>query len=487
MIKQGLTIKTGQGLSMSAQLQQAIRLLQLSSLELQQEIQENLDTNPLLEMVENSDTDHVQNDSTSEFEIAVDDSIPEELPMDASWDEIYDTDTSPWETKNTSMDASSGDTNFIETLNAVQTGLKEHLLWQTNNSTLHLRDQIIAEVIVDGINEKGYLSESLEQLLVTLNRQKTDDIELFTLQEVSSVLNYIQHLDPLGVGARNLKECLIIQLNTMHSEHPLKDKAQTLLEKKLDLLSKRDYNVIKRQLDITTRQLALLIELIRTLRPYPGDEFEVPQTEYIAPDVYIHKIDHDQWIASLSATASPALQINEYYKNMIPQTANKQDSRYLKQQLGQAKWFIKALQTRSNTILRVADSIIKHQSAFLRFGPQAMKPMLLKDIAQDIDVHDSTVSRISQKKYIHTPHGIFALKYFFSSHVSTHTGGECSSTAIRAMIQTLIKEENAQKPLSDSKLVSLLAEQGIEIARRTVAKYREALAIPSSRDRKCLV
>jgi RNA polymerase sigma-54 factor len=484
MIKQGLTIKTGQGLSMSIQLQQAIRLLQLSSLELQQEIRENLETNPLLEVAENNESDDMQlvDEPPREAEVSADDNIPEDLPMDASWDDIYD--ATPWETKNTAIDA---DINFIETFNAVQTGLKEHLLWQVNNSHLVLRDKVIAEVIIDSINDKGYLSESLEQLLLTLNQQKTADITLFQMQETELVLHYIQHLDPLGVGARNLQECLLIQLNRKHSEHPLKDKLQTLLEKKLDLLSKRDYKVIKRQLDITTDQLALLIKLIRTFQPYPGEKFEEKQTEYIAPDVYIHKIDNDQWVASLSATASSELQINQYYKNMIPQTANKQDARYLKQHLGQAKWFIKALQTRSNTILKVADSIIKHQTAFLKFGPQAMKPMLLKDIAQDIEVHDSTVSRVSQKKYIHTPHGIFEFKYFFSSHVSTNTGGECSSTAIRAMIQTLVKDENGQKPLSDNKLVQLLAEQGIKIARRTVAKYREGLAIPSSRDRKCLV
>jgi len=484
MIKQGLTIKTGQGLSMSVQLQQAIRLLQLSSLELQQEIQENLETNPLLEAIE--DNDVLQDDPlTSETESVADDSddcIPDDLPMDASWDDIYDAE--PWEVKNTAMNENL---NFVETLNAVQTGLKEHLLWQINNSSLNLRDTLIAEVIVDAINEKGYLTEPLEQLLATLNQQKIAGVTSFAMEEMANILHYIQHLDPLGVGAKNLQECLLIQLNTVYFDHPLKVKVQILLEKKLDLLLKRDYNVIKRQLDITTSQLALLIKLIRTLQPYPGEEFEEVKTEYIAPDVYIHKVDNDQWIVSLSATASPELQINQYYKNMIPQTANKQDSRYLKQQLGQAKWFIKALHTRNNTVLRVADSIIKHQTAFLKFGPQAMKPMQLKDIAEDIEVHDSTVSRVSQKKYIRTPHGIFEFKYFFSSHVSTHTGGECSSTAIRAMIQALIKGENPQKPLSDSKLVALLTDQGIEIARRTVAKYREALAIPSSRDRKCLV
>ena len=484
MIKQGLTIKTGQGLSMSVQLQQAIRLLQLSSLELQQEIQENLETNPLLEAIENNDV--LQDDSlTSEAERVADgsdDSIPEDLPMDASWDDIYDAE--PWEVKKTATDENL---NFIETLNAVQTGLKEHLFWQINNSSLNLRETLIAEVIVDAINEKGYLTESLEQLLASLNQQKVVNVTSFTIEEVANILHYIQHLDPLGVGAKNLQECLLIQLNKVYIDHPLRAKMQILLEKKLDLLLKRDYNLIKRQLDITTSQLTLLIQLIRTLQPYPGEEFEDVKTEYIAPDVYIHKIDDDQWIASLSATASPELQINQYYKNMIPRTANKQDSRYLKQQLSQAKWFIKALQTRNNTVLRVAGSIIKHQTAFLKFGSQAMKPMQLKDIAEDIEVHDSTVSRVSQKKYIHTPHGIFEFKYFFSSHVSTHTGGECSSTAIRAMIQALVKKENPQKPLSDSTLVALLTEQGIEIARRTVAKYREALAIPSSRDRKCLV
>lgn len=484
MIKQGLDVRIGQSLSMTPQLQQAIRLLQLSTLELQQEIQENLDTNPLLENIEDSESyDNTAQENTPEEinSLSADESIPEELPMDANWDDIYD--KSPWETSNSSFD---DDVNFIETLNANKTGLKEHLLWQIEASNLSYQDKIIAEALIDGIDKRGYFTESLHDLLTTLNTHKSDDFDPIEIDEIEAILHYIQSLDPLGVGARDLKECLLIQLNKEHSEHKLIDKARELLEKKLDLLAKRDYISIKKGLKLTKSQYDDLIQLIRSLHPHPGDDFEEVGSEYVVPDVYAHRLVDGSWTASLNASVTPDLQVNQYYKNMIPKTANKKDTSYLKEQLHQAKWFLKALQTRNSTILNVANSIIKHQSAFLRFGPQAMKPMILKDIAQDIDVHDSTISRISNQKYIHTPHGIFELKYFFSSHVSTNTGGDCSSTAIRAMIQQFVKEENHQKPLSDNKLMELLKQQGIKVARRTVTKYRETLAIPSSRERKCL-
>ena len=485
MIKQGLDVRIGQSLSMTPQLQQAIRLLQLSTLELQQEIQENLETNPLLESVEDSESYENTTQEPLKEEIStssIDESIPEELPMDANWDDIYD--KSPWESSNTSFD---DDTNFIETLNANQTGLKDHLLWQIDASHLSPQDKIIAEALIDGIDKRGYFIESLPELLEALNTHKSDDDNPIEIDEVETVLHYIQSLDPLGVGARDLKQCLLIQLNKKHFDHALIDKARELLEKKLDLLAKRDYISIKKGLKLTKNQYDDLIHLIRSLQPYPGDAFEKTESEYVIPDVYVLKLDNGLWVASLNASATPDLQVNQYYKNMISKTVNKQDTNYLKEQLHQAKWFLKALQTRNSTILNVANSIIKYQSAFLKFGPQAMKPMILKDIAQDIDVHDSTISRISNQKYIHTPHGIFELKYFFSSHVSTNAGGDCSSTAIRAMIQQFIKEENHQKPLSDNKLTELLKKQGIKVARRTVTKYRETLAIPSSRERKCLV
>ncbi|HEC05044.1 MAG TPA: RNA polymerase sigma-54 factor, partial [Thiothrix sp.] len=285
---------------------------------------------------------------------------------------------------------------------------------------------------------------------------------------------------------RDLQECLLIQLNHLHSEDDLHHKACLLLEKNLDLLEKRDYKKIKKAYNLTDKEYEQLIYLLRSLNPNPGHIFEEKAGDYITPDVFIRKAHDGQWIATLNQDIESKLRVNEYYKNMIQQTANTQDKKYLQDNLQQAKGFIKALQNRESTILNVTNEIIKRQSAFFKYGDQAMKPMVLKDIAEDLGVHESTVSRASTQKYMHTPHGIYEIKYFFSSHVATSTGGECSSTAIRAMIQQLVKAEDPGKPLSDSKLTNLLDKQGINVARRTVAKYREALSIPSSRERKCL-
>ncbi len=515
MIKQGLNIKLGQSMSMTPQLQQAIRLLQLSSVELQQEIQEVLETNPLLERVEeysndandvndNAENNTDQKDSNSNESIT--DTIPEDMNIDADWDDIYDP---AWKVTNNS-DKSTSD--FIETMHSETQGLHEHLDWQVQMSNLSVQDKAIAGLIIDYIDDDGFLTESLDVIFETLSKSL-----LIELDEVEAILNYIQHLGPSGVAARNLGECLLLQLQQQYKDHPLYKKTTRLLQKHLDLIEKKDYTGIKRTLKITTSGLEDLMRLVRSLDPKPGRIFNTTDTDYITPDIYVKKVPENgefnkqkKWNVSLNAETQPTLQINDYYANMLASTpstktatktdtttsaasaltsnvvavANKETSAYIKDNLQQARWFIKSLENRNSTIVNVAQAIIERQSAFFQYGDEAMKPMVLKDLADQLGLHESTISRVTTRKYMHTPRGVYEFKYFFSSHVGTETGGECSATAIRAMIKNLIAEEHPDKPLSDNKLTNLLKERGINVARRTVAKYREALAIPSSHDRK---
>ena len=503
MIKQGLNIKLGQSMAMTPQLQQAIRLLQLSSVELQQEIQETLETNPLLERVEDevSLRDDSQNNADNTDTTSTDssntstDNIPEDLNIDADWDDIYDP---AWKVSNQNNEGSST-SDFIETMHSSPQGLHEHLSWQINMSNLSVQDKEIARLIIDYIDDDGYLTESLEQIHESLSTHL-----LIEADELEAVLNYIQHLGPAGIAARSLGECLLIQLNQLHQDHPLFKKAKRLLQKHLDLLEKRDYTGIKRALKLTTPKLEDLMQLIRSFDPKPGKVFSTTITDYITPDIYVRKVN-GKWKISLNGDTQPELQINHFYADMLEkkspkepfnktteapqgskqQTAPKDDaSHYIKDNLQQARWFIKSLENRNTTVIKVAQAIIERQLAFMQYGDEAMKPMVLKDLADQLGLHESTISRVTTRKYMHTPRGVYEFKHFFSSHVSTDTGGECSSTAIRAMIKKLISEENISKPLSDNKLTNLLKEQGINVARRTVAKYREAMAIPSSHDRK---
>ena len=516
MIKQGLNIKLGQSMSMTPQLQQAIRLLQLSSVELQQEIQEVLETNPLLERAEDhadnksDQTESSETQSENKSTDSVTDTIPEDMNIDADWDDIYDP---AWKITNNS-DKSTSD--FIETMHSDAQGLYEHLDWQIQMSNLSVQDKAIAGLIIDYIDDDGYLTESLELIFDTLSKSL-----LIEFDEVEAVLNYIQHLGPSGIAARDLGECLLLQLQQRYKDHPLYKKTHRLLQKHLDLIEKKDYTGIKRTLKITTSGLEDLMRLVRSLDPKPGKIFNTSETDYIIPDIYVRKVPDNgeynqqdkKWKVSLNSETQATLQINDYYASMLASStktdsskktetmasdstatskssvansavANKETSAYIKDNLQQARWFIKSLENRNSTIVNVAQAIIERQSAFFQYGDEAMKPMVLKDLADQLGLHESTISRVTTRKYMHTPRGVYEFKYFFSSHVGTETGGECSATAIRAMIKKLIAEEHPGKPLSDNKLTNLLKERGINVARRTVAKYREALAIPSSHDRK---
>ncbi len=486
-MKASLQLRVGQSLSMTPQLQQAIRLLQLSSLELQAEIQEALETNPLLEVEEDFDHDGESSaaqenkeltESVTQDDMHLDNAtIPDELPTDSQWEDTFDT---PPTTVASSQVMEPGMERENEDNSSES--LQEHLLWQMRLTHFSYAEQAIATIIIDSIEDDGYLKSTLEEVQQSLDRE-FDEIEL---DEIEAVLHRIQHFDPIGVAARDLRECLLIQLKLYESNIENIGLLTELIDKHLDTLAKRDYAQIKRALKISDEQLTELVRTIQILNPRPGSHIQVDKTEYIVPDVYTKKMN-GKWQLSLNPDNAPRIQVAEHYAQMIKRADNSADNTYLKNNLQEARWFLKSLQSRNETLLKVATAIVERQAAFLDYGDEAMKPLVLADIAEIVEMHESTISRVTTRKYLHTPRGIYELKFFFSSHVSTDSGGECSATAIRAIIKKLVAAENPRKPLSDSKIAAILGDQGINVARRTIAKYRETLAIPPSNERKRLV
>ena len=481
-MKASLQLKLGQNLTMTPQLQQAIRLLQLSSMELQLEIQQALDTNMMLELVEGDENEdeipQLQDETKSvvdDTDLRNDEDIPEELPVDSHWDDIYDSGL------NYSTFAGDKDTIFYENQDAEEKSLHGHLLWQLNLTQTSEKDKAIAIAIIDSLDDDGYLGCGLEDIAESVG----EDLEIET-DEVEAVLHLIQSMDPPGVGARDLRECLLLQFTQVDPNTPFLDKAKELVSRYLQVMAAKDFNQLMRRLKVSREDLEKIIGLIQTMSPRPGSKIQATTTEYIIPDVYVKK-EKGVWHVELNTDAIPRLRINNGYANMIRRADNSADNTSLKSHLQEARWFIKSLQSRSETLLRVASTIVEKQRAFLEHGEEAMKPMVLHDIAESLDLHESTISRVTTRKYMHTPRGIYELKYFFSSQVSTDEGGSASSTAIRALIKKLIHEEPHKKPLSDSKIAQILSSQGIRVARRTVAKYREAMAIPPSNERKRLV
>ncbi|BBV07283.1 TPA: RNA polymerase factor sigma-54 [Providencia stuartii] len=481
-MKQSLQLRISQQLAMTPQLQQAIRLLQLSTLELQQEIQLALETNPLLEQEENaSDLDSLDSLDihTDSSEIDTKDALeksdmPDELPLDANWDEIYTAGTPSGTNNDYSFDelpVYQGETT--------QT-LQDYLLWQSELTPFTDTDRAIATAIIDSIDDSGYLTTPIKEIHEGINNP---DI---TLEEVVAVLKRIQHFDPLGVAAQDLKECLLIQLSLYPKGTDGLDEARLIISQHIDLLANRDFRQLSKLTRLKEDALKTAIDLILTLNPKPGQSINTGESEYVIPDVLVKKIN-GHWQVELNTDSIPKLGINNHYASLIKDSVNESDSQYIRSHLQDAKWLIKSLESRNETLLKVATCIVEQQQEFFEFGEEYMKPMILADIAYQVDMHESTISRVTTQKFLHSPRGIFELKYFFSSHVSTDTGGEASSTAIRALVKKLVAAENPAKPLSDSKLTSMLAEQGIQVARRTVAKYRESLSIPPSNQRKQLV
>lgn len=508
MLKQGLNIGLRQSLTMTPQLQQSIKLLQLSALELQQEIQEVLDENPLLE-IEEDPFEKVETENTEPFSEeqnidtaaqTLEDVIPSDLEIDANWDDVYEPNSSINPPNNVATSDYLAENPLQST---VTHNLQTHLLEQVRLSHLSALDKFIAELIINQIDDNGYLKESIENIYHFIWKNFSEEIkqfvqehfdkktqleneDIFKVSEVKAVLTYIQHLDPIGIGAKNLGECLSIQLQYHFDVSPLILKTARLLEENLDLVAQRNYKKIKEYLKVSQKDLEIMLSYLKGLNPKPGSIFENSNTDYVIPDVFVEK-KNGNWYVRLNGANMPNLQINDVYSNLINKVHQKNDSIYLKKNLQQARWFMQSIQNRSRTILNVAQAIINKQTAFLEYGDEAMRPMLLKDIAEMLEMHESSISRVTTNKYMYTPRGVYEFKYFFSSQIATDSGEQRSSTAIRAMLKKLIKEENRKKPLSDDKLRLLLKKSGIKVARRTIAKYRESMRIPSSRERKKLI
>lgn len=491
-MKQSLEFKLGQHLTITPQLQQAIRLLQLSSAELQQEIQEELETNPMLEEDEGQSQDKKEEasangedktennteESVQDTDVEMADSaINEEYDADTDWQENYD-----YQSPTSSRQNTGDDLPDIDARNSAAQTLPEYLEWQMHMTSLSERDQLIAQAIINAINDDGYLDYGTEEIIQSV---KLDDpVEI---DEYHAVLHQVQNFDPVGVGAKDLADCLSIQLKQLPKETPYLATAIDLATtENLALLAKRDQPALRRTLKLSQEQLQQTIELIQSLNPRPGSAMPSSQTNYVIPDILVRKVK-GIWRAELNSEVAPKLRINARYEKMIHRGVNSADNKYMQEHLQMARWFIKSVRSRNETLLKVAKTIVDRQRGFFDHGPEAMKPLVLHDIAESVEMHESTISRVTTNKYMLTPRGIFELKYFFSSHVHTVDGGTCSATAIRSLITKIIDQESSNKPTSDSKIAQMLETQGIHVARRTIAKYRESLNIPPSNQRKSLL
>jgi len=496
-MKPSLQLRLGQQLTMTPQLQQAIKLLQLSTIELQQEIQEALEANPLLEAEDdyNFAETPVQNDMNSQdneppgevesysqddlYEAEIPDSsesmteqnIKEDLPLDSNWDDLV----SAAPVANTY----NGEEDMVFQGETTET-LQDYLRWQMQLTPFSETDLAIAEIIIEAIDESGLLTISCDEILESLGMP---DIEA---DEVEAVIKRIQLFDPVGVGARTIQECLLVQLKQFDPKTPYLSETCEIIRQYADYLANRDFRSLMRVTKLKEEELREVMRLIHSLNPRPGADVIREEQQYTIPDVSVKKIK-GRWVVELNPDAFPKIRINEQYAALSRQVRNSSDSQFIRSHLQEAKWFLKSLESRNETLLKVANCIVQQQQAFFEHGEEAMKPMVLNDVAEMVGMHESTISRVTTQKFMHTPKGIFELKYFFSSHVSTESGGECSSTAIRAFIKKLVAAENPAKPLSDSRMAEILSEQGINVARRTIAKYRESLYIPPSNQRKSLL
>ncbi len=498
-MKPTLQLKLGQHLTMTPQLQQAIRLLQLSTLELQSEIQQALEENPMLEHDEESidtstDTDEKRDaasdaasDDQKEVKADTEDphmdlennqEIPDELAVDSNWEDTYDITTATAPSSQASNDSGN---DFLENQSVEGDTLSEHLIWQLQNSQFTETDQIIAIAIIDAINDDGYLTESIEDIFDSLK----EELEI-ELDEAVAVLHRVQRFDPVGIAARDLRECLLLQLEPFDPLTPGLADVTTIIQHHLDLLGAHDYARLQKKIRRNEEQLHELILFIQALNPKPGASISKNNAQYVIPDIFVRKLNGN-WKVSLNPEASHNIRINSIYENHLKSAGRGKNTSYLRNSLQEARWFLKSLQSRSDTLQRVGDAIVRRQRLFLDYGEEGMKPMVLRDIAEELEMHESTISRVTTNKYMHTPRGVFEFKFFFSSHVGTADGGECSATAIRSMVKKLIESENPKKPMSDNKISSLLVKEGINVARRTVAKYRESMLIPPSNERKRLV
>jgi len=483
-VKQTLQLKLSQHLALTPQLQQSIRLLQLSTLELNQEIEQALQENPLLEREgEDFGAYGVAAEPGAAAAPAAD--APAEGPSEGPSEGAADIDESwgqDWGgTSHASRDDDDVDAGEIQ---AAATSLRDHLLAQLALTQLPARERALVAFLIEALDDDGYLSQGLDELVGVLPEVADADGEEL-LEELAIALRHLQNLDPPGVGARSPAECLELQLAAAPPS-PTVDLARAIVHGHLEQLAARDFARIRKALGCDDDALRDAQTLIRSLNPRPGARFAALDTRYIIPDVVVKKL-RGNWVASLNAEAMPRLRINRLYAGILQaQRGSGNGAKNLAGQLQEAKWLIKNVQQRFDTIGRVSQAIVDRQRAFFDHGEVAMRPLTLREIADTVGLHESTISRVTTQKYLASPRGIFELKYFFGSHVATDSGGAASSTAIRALIKQLVASEDGHKPLSDAKIAEILGEQGIVVARRTVAKYRESLNIPPVNLRKTL-
>ena len=471
MLKASLQLRLGQSLTMTPQLQQAIRLLQLPTIELQAHIRETLESNVMLEPDEESETATFQPLATTEMGGEATAPQPEadiEVIDDAWNDQSVGPAENPW--------SPGEDERQQDIADAGGQTLREHLLWQLELLQLDARELAIGRAIIDAINDDGYLVDLLEDIAATLRPEINASKD-----EVSAVLASVQALDPAGVGARTVSECLALQLELLDPATPGLATARLLVLNHLELVATRDFTALHRELRTSGVDLEQALSLVRACHPHPGAVFNTVAPEYVVPDVFVRRTARG-WSVEVNAATLPRVRLNQGYAQLIGRGA---EHATMRTQLQEARWLLKSLEIRNDTLLKVARSIVARQSAFLEQGEEHMQPMILRDIAVAIGMHESTVSRITSGKYMHTPRGVFEMRYFFSSQVESASGGaSTSSTAIRAKIKKLIREEDPANPLSDCRIAELLANAGVPVARRTVAKYREALGLAPSNERR---
>ena len=473
-MKPTLLLRQSQQITLTPQLQQAIRLLQFSALEVNQEVTRLLDENPLLEREEEETAlSYAGGDiSVPVGNPEITDNMPQ--PVDASWTEedwnepSFATSSGPDDEKESRVEIAAD----IPTL-------REHLIWQLKMSQHDIRDQRIIGLLIDALDDNGYLEQPLEEIFEMLPAQL--DI---TLDDLETALVQLQHLDQPGIAARNLSECLALQLKALPQDTPSLALAQRIATQYLNLLGAHEFTKLKKILRCDDEALRAAQSLITHLQPKPGAEFKAQTADYVIPDVIV-EYRNGNWHARINQNAMPRLRINQMYANILQQ-GNEKNSQQLASELQEARWFIKNLQQRSNTILRVSQTIVDRQHQFFEYGETAMHPLVLREIAEQLNLHESTISRVTTQKFMLTPRGIYELKYFFSSGIPKKNGGACSSTAIRALIKEMVNQEDVRHPLTDIRMTETLAQQGISVARRTVAKYRESLNIPPVNLRKSI-
>ena len=458
-MKPSLQLKLGQTLTMTPQLQQAIRLLQLPVLDLSAQIQDALEENVMLEMEDLPDVPKTDTEPTVEVETIKPEDTWQTNPMERIQESNWNGEGRP----------------INEYADQSGQSLREHLLWQLELEDFTPRESVIGEALIDSINDDGYLTTTLEEIVDYIGEDSAVSVE-----EIEQTLRKVQRLDPGGIGARSLAECIILQLEQLDSSTPRLKLAIEIARNHLDAVGAREYGELRRALRTTEDCLEDALALIKGCHPKPGQAVNSAAAEYVVPDVFVRKVD-DRWQVEISSSGIPRLSVNQRYAQLLRGST---DHAALRTQLQEARWLVRSLEIRNETLMKVASCIVSRQTGFLDHGDEAMKPLVLRDVAEEIGMHESTISRVTTNKYMHTPRGVYELRFFFHSGITSSMGEAISSVTIKDKIKKMIESEDRSHPLSDSRIAELLGSDGLPLARRTVAKYREELRIPPSNLRK---